>query len=261
MKYYESLNQGNLKIVEILENINRNGIKIIDDFWQNLIIQGSGAFLGAFFAFIFGLLAFKINQMRERFFMHQRAVVELEYLLNAHLNTIAKNEYLITHTVEILKRKHYTYNKLQPFRLPDALELKLGDLDIINRYVDYRESIVRLNSDFEKVNAAFDNLSNFALTRGIPPDERNFTHLIEQLGLINKFLKSLLLNETKELLAYVRIYLRRIESLKEKGINVYKLSGYTEIIDKELEKELKKLGEEIDQTMKESREKIKQAIG
>lgn len=260
MNSFNHFSNSDLRIIELLERINNNGIKIINDFWEDVIIQGAGGFFGAFFAFIFGLLTFWINKKRERFFLHKNAVVELEYLLNDHLNFIAKNEYLTIHTVKILKRRYYTYNKLQLFRLPDDLELRLGDLDVINRYFDYRESLVRLNSDFEKANRAFENLSNFALTQGIPPHERNFTHLIEQLNLLNKFLFSLL-DEVKELLAYVRIYLRRLESFKEKGIRVYKLNRYSRITEKEIKKELKTLEKEIRKTMQESQEKIKKTLG
>ena len=258
MKYYESLNQGNLKTVELLENINKNGIKITDDFWQNFMLQGSGAFLGAFFAFLFGFLTFWMQKKRERFFKHKNAVVELEYLLNEHLNDIAKNSFLLTHDIDILKRRHFTYDRLYAFRIPIDLELRLGDLDIINRHFSYRESISRLNADFSKINAAFDNLTNFTLAYGRKPDEGNFTHLIQQMELLIKFL-DLVVDEAKSLLAFTRIYLRRLESFKEKGLNIYKLSGYSLITDKEMKKESTILNKEIDETMKESRERIRKA--
>lgn len=259
MNDYQNTNVEYLKIIKLLEQINNDGIRIVDDFWENLIIQSSGAFIGAFFAFVFGLIAIKINQVRERFFKHQKAVVELEYLLNDHLNSIATNQYLIANTIPILKSKYYTYNKLQLFRLPLDLELKLGDLYIINKFFDYKESIVRVNSDFQKTNRAFNNLSSFALTQGTPPADRNFTHLVEQLELIDRFLESLL-SDTKVLLAVVRIYFKKLESFKDKGINIYKINGYKKITKKELERELNLMKEEIEQTMKKSKSKVEKII-
>lgn len=260
MKYYESLNQGNLRIIELLEKINQNGIKIIDDFWQNLIIQGAGAFFGAFFAFLFGGLAFFIKTRRDRFILHKNALVEIEYLLNEHLNDIAKNSYLIEHDLEIIKKEHLTYDRLYELRLPAGIELKLGDLEIINRYSSYRESILRINADFNKINKALDLISNYAVTHDKKVHSDNFKHLAEQMETVNKFLK-LLTNETKELLAYTRIYMQRVDSLKEKRLNIYKLNGYREITEEELKEEQEKLNKEIEQTMKESKERIKQAIG
>lgn len=259
MNYYGSLNQENFRIIELLEKINQNGIKIIGDFWQSLILQGSGAFLGAFFAFLFGFLTFWMQKKRERFFKHKNAVVELEYLLNEHLNDIAKNSFLLTHDIDILRRRHFTYDRLYTFRIPLDLELRLGDLDVINRYFSYRESASRLNADFSKINAAFDNLTNFTLAYGRKPDEGNFTHLIQQMEILIKFL-DLVVDEAKNLLAFTRIYLKRLESVREKGLNIYKLNGYSLITDKEMKKELTILNKEIDETMKESRERIKKAL-
>lgn len=260
MRDFSELSNHTGEITQLLENIVNNGIKIKNNFWENLIIEGSGGFFGAFFAFIFGLSAFWIQKKRERFIMHKNAVVELEYLLNDHLNDIAKNGYLIKHNIKILNQKHLTYDRLHYFRLPTDLELRLGDLEIINRYFSYRESIVRLNSDFNKINYAFDNLTNFALIYGKVPADENFTHLVSQISTLDKLL-GLVLEETKALLAFARIYLRRIHSFKEKGLNIYKLNGYGVINDKEIEIELKILDKEIEETMKDSREKIKKAVG
>ncbi len=259
MMYFNNLGNNVLEIVKLLENIVTNGIEIKNNFWESVIVEGSGGFFGAFFAFIFGLFTLWVQKRRECFTRHKNAVVELEYLLNDHLNDIAKNSYLIKHEINILKKKHLTYNRLHNFRLPTGLELRFGDLEIINRYFSYRESITRLNIDFSKINAAFDNLTNFALLYGRNMDEGNFIHLIKRVSTLDKLLDSVL-DETKNLLAFARIYLRRLSSFKEKKFNIYKLNGYSFITEKEIEEELKVLNREINQTMRESRESIKKAL-
>ena len=83
--------------------------------------------------------------------------------------------------------------------------------------------------------------------------------LYAPMELLIKFL-DLAVDEAKNLLAFTRIYLRRLESFKEKGLNIYKLSGYSLITDKEMKKELTILNKKIDETMKDSRERIKKAL-
>lgn len=62
MGYYHNSQNLDSRIVQLLEKITIDGVRVIDNFWQNLIIQGSGSFLGAFFAFLFGGLAFYIKK-------------------------------------------------------------------------------------------------------------------------------------------------------------------------------------------------------
>ena len=259
MKYYESLNLVNSRIVELLEKINQNGIKIIDDFWQNLSIEGIGAFLGALFAFIVSMLTLWVEKTRARFIKHKNAVVELEYILNDHLNDIATNEFLLKHNIDILKKEHLTYNKFTLLDLPQEVELKLGDLVVINLYFSYRESVRRINADLNKINISLDSLNNYAvITRRIPSE--NFNHFIIQMESLKKYLNKSLLKETKNLLPFFRIYLLRISSMRYKGIKIYKLNNYKEISKSEIACELKKLEKEIEQTMKESKENIEEVL-
>jgi len=259
MNHYHRFFQDNQKIVELLEKMHTDGIKVIDDFWQDLSIEGIGAFLGALFAFMISMLTLWVERTRARFAKHQSAVVELEYILNDHLNDIARNEFLLKHNIEILRRGHLTYNKFTLLDLPQELELKLGDLDVINLYFSYRESVRRINADLNKVNIGLDSLNNYAVITGRIPTE-NFSHFTAQMESLKKYLGKSLLKETKNLLAFCRIYLRRISSFRYKGINIYKLNNYKKISESEIASELKKLEEEIEQTMKESKEEIERVL-
>ena len=94
--------------------------------------QSFAAFLGAFFAFVFGLIAYRYDKKRERIIKHQNATVELGYLLNEHLDDIWKDIFLINGTLQIFGRNVPTYNHLNPLRVVEDLELRLGDLELIN---------------------------------------------------------------------------------------------------------------------------------
>src|SRR5882757_3347002 len=114
------LYNNNLEIIKFLEKITTNGILIKDNFWGNLIIQGAGAFFGALFAFLFGLLAFWLQKKRERFIMHKNAVVELESLLWDHYDTNLRNEDRVKSSINTLKKPgHLTYNRFFILRESD----------------------------------------------------------------------------------------------------------------------------------------------
>lgn len=254
MKYYESLNQGNLRIAELLENINQNGIKVIDDFWQNLIIQGSGAFLGAFFAFLFGGLAFFIKNARDRFLLHQKAVVELEYLLWEHYDLNLRNKQQITNSISILKKeKHITYNRFYLLRISPGLDLKLGDLYIINPYATYLQSVDRVNSSIEALNRIFDIWTQMLLLRQ-PPSQEEINSVITQMEEFIKILHEFD-SEIEDLLTLVRVYIKRLKSRKERGVNYYKLNGYRKITEQEKNIEKKKMDNEIKENARERKEK------
>lgn len=254
MKYYESLNQGNLRIVELLEKINQNGIKAIDDFWQNIIIQGSGAFLGAFFAFLFGGLAFFIKNARDRFLVHQKAVIELEYLLWEHYDLNLRNKHQITNSINILKKKnHITYNRFYLLRIPSGLDLKLGDLDIINPYATYLQSVDRVNSSIEALNRIFDIWTQMLLLRQ-PPSQEEINSVIKQMEEFTEILHKFD-SEIEDLLALIRVYIKRLKNRKGRGLNYYKLNGYRKIIEREKNIEKKKMSSEIKENARKRKEK------
>jgi len=193
--------------------------------------------------------------------MHKNAVVELEYLINEHFNVMAKDNYLIEHDIAVLRDEHFTYDRLYELRLIVGLELKIGDLDVINRYFTYKESVATVNGDLNRTNLALDNINNAAIARG--PDfihKKNFVLIANNMEILNKFLKSLT-DEAKDLLAFIRVYSRRINSYKEKGLNIYKLDGYRDISEEEIKEELRILNKEVDETMKESEKNIRKTLG
>ena len=259
MNNYYQLNTINERVIQFMDEVSKNGIKVVDDFWQGLSIEGIGAFLGALFAFIASMLTLWVEKTRARFIMHKNAIVTLEYTLNDHLNDISTNDFLIKHNINILRKGHLTYNRFSLLDLPQELELKLGDLTVINRYFSYRESIRRINADLNKINIGLDSINNYAVITGRTPSE-NFSHFVAQMESLNKYLNRSLLKETRNLLAFSRIYLRRINSLKYKGIIIYKLNNYKEISKSEIASELKKLEKEIEQTMKESKENTEEVL-
>src|SRR3972149_10815612 len=81
-----------------------------------------GAFLGAFFAFIFGIIAYDYTKRREKWKLHHDAVVKTEHLINRHLNRISGNIFLLKGAVNTYAKGAFSENELSPIENPDFLQ-------------------------------------------------------------------------------------------------------------------------------------------
>lgn len=221
----------------------------------NILVNASGAFFGAFFAFIFGLVTYYWAKWSERQSKDYNAMVKLEGVLNEHLNVLSRNEYLIHGSIETLKIGAMTYNILRKYRLVEDLELSFLDLDLINKYFEYRDSVNSLNNDFEVANKASDILREVFLSgkAGSEAVHTNAQILINNLTALSKM--ALLTNDdTKSLLCLTRIKIHK-DKPGVMGINRLIWRPYIPT-DKEFRNEMHKLEKESEETKKASSEKI-----
>lgn len=174
-----------------------------------LLTDASGAFFGAFFAFMFGLVTYYWTKWVERQKKDYNAIVKLEGVLNEHLNIFARNEYLIHGSIDTLNKGAMTYNILRKYRLVEDMELSFLDLDLINKYFEYRDSVNSLNNDFEVANKATDILRETLLSGKVDQAEINFNSRIVVANLITLNKMAVVTNdETKTLLCLIRIKIR-----------------------------------------------------
>lgn len=223
------------------------------------ISDAPSAFFGALFAFLFGLITYYWTKWLERQKKDYDALVKLEGLLNEHLNTISRNEYLIHGSIDTLLKGFMTYNQLRPFRIAEDLELSFLDLDLINKYFAYKDGINSLNHDFETTNRANDILREVVLS-GKHNDvtiKANSQNLASNLKSVNGMLK-VTNDETKPLLCIVRIKLKQeqpgLVGIKRLCRKPYKPNK------QEIAKEMKKLDKEISKSQKESAKLILKSL-
>lgn len=220
------------------------------------------AFLGAFSAFAFGLIAYRYDKKRTRIIKHQNAAVELGYLLNEQLDDIGRNRYLVAGTLQIFKKNLNTYNHFSALRRIEDMELRLGDLDLINRSSTHQNSVIRINSDLNSLNRVIDLLNTAQINKSLSKNDlrKNLKNLSEQLTIVDRVLE-LTYKKTKDLYAYVRVY-------QNKTFNKWVIR-YWENIEKErlgitsgdIESELKVLEEEIKENEKDSKKEIEELLG
>ncbi|MEI6326811.1 MAG: hypothetical protein WCO78_01680 [Candidatus Roizmanbacteria bacterium] len=220
-----------------------------------IIGETSGAFFGAFFAFMFGLVTYYWTKWVERQNKDYNAMVKLEGVLNEHLNVSSKNIFLMHGSMTTLSAGAMTYNILRNYRLVEDIELSFLDLDLINKYFDYRDSINALNNDFETANKATDILREVVMSdKGNEVTiKANAQNLI---GNMESLIKVVLEkdNETKSLLCLIRI---KIQKDKPGLLGVCRLCWKPHKPTKDkITSEMTKLNEEINETKRISAQSI-----
>ncbi len=229
---------------------------------SNLLPGASGAFFGAFFAFLFGLIAYFLQKKFDKYHKHKNTVVELEYLLQEHLDSSATNQYLLNGAIKTISDDKFSFTLMNNFRLPEDLSLKLGELALINRYADYAITVQRMNHSMQTWQKTNEMLHTAAISGVLTQDARkvNQKHLIDQAMMLVKFLKGMD-DETKYLVSYVRVFMRKDKNIwsipvlkrgKENGDDI--------VSDKEVTEELSEMEKEIADIQKRSKEKIDQIL-
>lgn len=232
---------------------------IVEQNDASFLADASGAFFGALFAFGFGLVAYFVQKKFDRYHKHKNAVVELEYLLQEHLDLNAGNRYLLQGAIETIDKGAYNFTILTPFRLPENLSLKLGNLELINRYAGYCVSASKLNHSMATWEKMTDQLHQAAIAGALTNVAKaaNQAHLRAQALDLIRFLYGLEA-ETKKLVSYIRIFLRLDKNIWSIPLLEKKLSTKEIISAKEIESEAKKMEKEIEEIGKESRDRIDQ---
>ena len=224
-----------------------------------ILADASGAFFGALFAFIFGLVTYYWTKWLERQNKDYSAIVKLEGILNEHLNTTSRNRYLIRGSIKTLEAGGVTYNILRKYRLVEDLELSFLDLDLINKYFEYRDSTEVFNHDFEVANKACDILREVVLSGKADPTTIKFNVkiMIQNLEVVSKMILATN-EEAKSLLCLIRIKIQKDEpgliGIKRLHWQPYKPTN------RETKAEMSKLEKEITETKEASSKKISEGL-
>ena len=211
-----------------------------------------GAFLGAFFAFIFGLITYVITKRRERFVQHKNALIKLDRAMNKHLNDLGVTEVLVKDSNKILGEGKVSTNRLYHLKMPENLTMDLGSIDLINKVFTYELSIDRLNFNIDSVNHALTRLEDMFIS-GQQPQPENFNFIRRLLDGFNKDLPRLN-KRTIKLLVLSRINQKKLKNKNFFIYGVIKSSWEQEISKAEIDEERKKLADEMQKILKDDGE-------
>ena len=209
-----------------------------------------GAFSGAFFAFIFGIISYRIIKRYERLIQHKGALVQLERLLNEHIDLIGLNRTVALNTQSLLNSHHLTRNRFVELPLQRELNTSLGSLELVNKYFSYERSITRINIDTQSLNYTLLRFED-VMIGGRVLEAENWHYVTGANAQIPGFMNKIE-SETRELLALVRINIAR---LSEKGIWYANINKNWDVLadEEEIISEMKVLDTEVNEIEKKSK--------
>jgi hypothetical protein len=224
---------------------------------NSILLLAFSAFAGAFFAYLFTRIADFFDRVYKRQLKHYNSLVNLETQLNEIGGIINDDLYIIPDFIRTISSGHVYFNNLRTLPIDKSHYANLYDLDLINLLFSYNYDLRKINDDLETITRGYDKIESAFTQKNISPSEYVFNckNLSLNLKLIEIFLTKLQ-DKTTQLLARVRIESKNDLPLATQLQRFFiKTSGST-ITKVELDKEIKKLNKEIDNTKKTSRTEI-----
>ncbi len=244
--------------------------------WQifnNLFIKTSpqfstvavAAFFGAFLAFLFVRIGDFFKSYSDRINKGYNALIKIELLLNALLNKLDDNVYVIE-TFEDLynnniekqeqSRVFVWANQLTPVGTFNELLIDLLNIDLINEFFALNTHLHKLNEDIETINAAYKESKDALISKTISPENyiENLTRIHKNMLDIKKFFTSSI-GETAQALSAVRV-LAKNRPLMVTMLRRLPSYNYGRQFEGKRADELKTLHHEMDEVKKASQERI-----
>ena len=227
------------------------------------IDKAVGAFMGAFFAFLFIRIGDTFAKIYERQKKHYNALVKLEYICNDYLNIASDNIFIIDDFNKIAenafrKDQPIIYmNKLHLFPLDKEIVLSLGNIDLVNEVFTFNTDLNKMNSSIETVNRFYEEIKDAFIQRKVDDQtyKVNVQICIGKLIELKKFLVDLE-EKTERILAISRIL------SKDKLLLTHFISKryFTNKLEKKIPKEIEKLESEIAEVSTKSKKEIQEIL-
>jgi len=190
---------------------------MISEWQQNLIVQGFGAFAGAFFAFLFLRLSEFLTKIYQRELKHYNLLVNLETQLNEIGDVIHDNIYVLPNFRRVILSGNIYFNNLHQIPMDKGHYENLYDIDLINDLFIYYYEVRKLNDDIQTATCRYQEIKNAFIQKNINKSGYviNAQLLADNLKFIEAFLVKLQ-KDTVLLIAKVRIRIKMDKPLGTK---------------------------------------------
>lgn len=209
-----------------------------------------GAFLGAFFAAIFGFITYIITKRRERFVEHKNSLVKLERVLNKHLNDFGTLSVLAKGMDHILGNGRPDVTRLFLLEIPNDIDMKLGSIDLCNKFLTYQICIDRINHNASSINHALTRIEDLFIS-GQPVVAENFNLVRDWAASFQGSLSEI--NEVaKKFLVWIRIHNHKLKNKNTFAYGAFKITWEQDVSVEEIKGERSKLDSEIKNILSKS---------
>lgn len=234
-------------------------IDVIPDLNRNILQSGIGAFLGAFFAFIFVKIGEWISIKRKGNVNHFNSLIQIERLLNRIFARLEEN--ILTFqknlgALESMKLLAWSSHEV-PFN--NKLSDDLKNIDFVNEYFSFSIDMETLNNDFETMKSMYGEIKSLFLDEKISPEayKDNIVFFIDRIELIVKHMKNFQ-DKAFQLLTKTRL-LQKEKKNWTPLFAAFPKKHYPNNFGKKIEEESKILKKEIE-GVREKSEKEKEEV-
>lgn len=228
---------------------------------DQLLIQGFGAFAGAFFAFLFLRLAEFLSKVYQRQVKHYNSLVVLETQLNELGGIIHDNIYLIPFFRNTITSGNIYFSKLRQLPIDRSHYENLHDIDLINDLFSFNYQLRKLNDDMDSLADGYTDIKNAYIQH----------HIQKQDYLINAQISAKLLtaleaflgdteSRTIQLTAKVRLMLKKDVSLGTTIARWFIHTSGSSLKKVDIDREAEKLLKEIEETKTQSQKEIEEVL-
>lgn len=226
-----------------------------------------GAFMGAFFAFLFVRLSDALRKIYDRRAKHHNALVRLQHHFNDCLNIIGDNIYIIDTFFQIFdkydsdaKERKVFQNELHEVPIDPELVVALANVELVNEIYTIHVELRKLNDSMNTANRIITNVTNSFVSGQINHSTyaANINHCKSSMSDLRKFSIAAKC-DVIQACAAVRV-LSRDAPFLIRGIRFLMPRRYTRTQRNAIEREKESLEREIDDIARKSRERIN-AVG
>ena len=226
-----------------------------------------GAFMGAFFAFLFIRLADILTRIYDRQVKHFNALIRLQHLLNDYLNQISDNIFVIN-GFRTSTDKYFTgksapviyLDRFASFEINKDIPLDLHNLDLIMDLFSFNIDLDKMNKSMDVASRSNQEIKDAFVNKKIDENtyKTNLAIAEKKFGELEVFLRSLD-DKAQRLLAIARI-LSEDEPLLTNVTNLIVPSHLSKKQNENIPVELERLKSEIAETKATSQQEISSTL-
>jgi hypothetical protein len=231
---------------------------------DNAVIFGSlGAFMGAFFAYLFIRIATALDKNYQRIQNHRNSMVKFERVIMKMNGLISDNLFVIDDFTGVVnnaiqnKIKMIYFNKLHPIDISEYSTLDLQNIDLINDIESFYFDMRRTNSDLETINTMLQEYRTAVIDDKVDLETYlfNLGRLTEQLSMVKAFLLELS-EDTITLQSKIRVMLKGSEPFLGWLLKHTTKHHYTQTQRNDFDKESKKVKNEMEENLIKNRQRL-----
>jgi len=228
---------------------------------NQILIEGFSAFAGAFFAFLFLILGEFLSKLYKREIKHYNSLVILETQLNEIGGIIHDNICLLPYFRKAILSGKIYFSKLGQLPIDKSHYENLYDIGLINELFSFNYQLRKLNDDIDSLANGYTDIKNAYIQHHIQTPDYiiNAQLTAEHLTTLEIFLSEME-KQTVQFMAKVRLMAKKDMSIVTKIISLFIHTSGSKLSKTEINKEAKKILQEIEKTKTKSQKEIEEVL-